>query len=161
MSKTKHKALVVSGGECTLQKDLIPFLKLCKEYGISVKLDSNGSNPLILQKIIDSKLVDFIAMDVKGKLEKYKEITGKALRPKLLRKSISIIKESGLPHQFRTTVVPNLIDIEDIISIKKEIDGLPTFQNFRASNTCIDKKYSNYKEYTDLEFEEFVNKTIH
>ncbi len=159
VASTEHKSLVICGGEPTMQRDIIPFMRIAKEHGISLKLDTNGSNPLVLEKILAEKLIDYIAMDVKCDLEKYKQVSGKALRPKLLRKSIKLIKESGVDHQFRTTVIPELVDIEDIRSIKQEIGSLPKLQKFRCSDSCIDAKYRQYKEHTDEEFEEFVKES--
>ncbi len=156
VASTEHKSLVICGGEPTEQKDIIPFMRLAKEKGISIKLDTNGSNPRVLEKIIKAKAVDYVAMDVKCALDRYKEVSSKAVSPRLLRKSIDLIKQSGVEHQFRTTVVPELVDIEDIYAIKQELGHLPKLQQFRASETCVDPKYREWREMSDAEFNEFV-----
>ncbi len=157
VKNTEHKSLVICGGEPTQQVDIIPFLQLCKDNGITVKLDTNGTNPGTLQRIINQKLVAYIAMDVKCDFENYKKVSGKPMRARSLRKSVELIKQSGLEHQFRTTVVPDLVDIEDIRAIKYEIGGLPKLQRFRCSETCVDDKYKQYKEHTDEEFQQFMD----
>lgn len=153
---TEHKSLVICGGEPTIQSGLLPFLRLAKEKGLTVKLDSNGSNPSVLQRVVDEQLVDFIAMDVKAALDRYGEVAGKALRPKLLMKSIDVIKKSGVQHEFRTTVVPGLVDIEDVAAIKGLIGHAPKLQWFRASPSCIDPKFRSLTEHSEQEFQAFV-----
>ena len=157
VASTEHKSLVICGGEPTMQPDLVAFMRLAKEHGISVKLDTNGSNPNTIETVIKNKLADFIAMDVKGSLDRYKDIAGKALRPKIIRKSIKLIKESGIDYEFRTTVIPDLVDIEDIAAVKQEIGKLPKLQCFRASESCLDSKYSTHREHTEEEFQQFVD----
>jgi len=157
VASTEHKSLVICGGEPTMQPDLVAFMRLAKENKISVKLDTNGSNPNIIETVLKNGLVDFIAMDVKGSLDRYKNIAGKALRPKLIRKSIQLIKESGIDYEFRTTVIPDLVDIEDIAAVKREIGGLPKLQCFRASESCLDSTYSTHREHTEEEFQQFVD----
>ncbi|KAG3114929.1 hypothetical protein PI124_g2531 [Phytophthora idaei] len=156
VAATEHRSLVICGGEPTIQSSLMPFLRRAKELGITVKLDSNGSNPNVLQKVFDEHLVDFVAMDVKANPERYAEVAGKPLRPKLLMKSIDIIKKSGVKHQFRTTVVPGLIDIEDITVIKGLIGEMPMLQRFRPSESCIDAKFRKHQEHTEEEFETII-----
>lgn len=111
------KGIVISGGEPTVQEDIIDFILKIKEYGYSIKLDTNGSNPDILKKLIDLKAIDFIAMDIKSSKEKY----GKFYKGDIsnIEKSIAIIKDSGLPHQFRTTYDEEILNDYDIRKIKE------------------------------------------
>lgn len=155
---TEHKSLVVCGGEPTIHKGLLPFLRLAKARGLSVKLDSNGSNPSVLKRVFDEQLVDFVAMDVKGAPERYAELAGKAVRPKLLKQSIALIQNSGVDHEFRTTVVPGLVDIEDIAAVKQLIGHSPKLQRFRASASCIDPAFRSRKEHSESEFAELVER---
>ncbi len=156
VQKSNHRCLVVSGGECTIQKDLIPFLEMCKEAGITVKLDTNGTNPRVLQKILTKKLVEFVAMDVKSRFDRYKIVAGKAVSSRVLNKSVGLIKDSCVKYQFRTTVVPDLVDIEDIAFIKEEVGVVPKIQRFRCSSTCVDEQYRIHREHSDDEFESFM-----
>ena len=99
--------VVITGGEPTLQYDLPLFCQKIKWLDKSVKLDTNGSNPEMLQTLINNKLVDYVAMDLKAPLDKYEEITTyKDI--KNVEKSIKILKTSSIPHEFRLTLYPQL-----------------------------------------------------
>ena len=113
--------VVVTGGEPTLQRDLLPWLGKIKELGYSIKLDTNGSNPQVLQRAIEEKVIDFIAMDVKAPLEKYAVLAGVPVNTSAIQQSIETIAQSGLPHEFRTTYVTPLLSEEDIHQIKKHL----------------------------------------
>jgi len=109
--------VVVTGGEPTLQKDLGIFIKELKAMSLLVKLDTNGTNPDSLRALMEDKLLDFIAMDLKAPLSKYEHITGTSqLELSSIRESVEVIKNSGLEHEFRTTLCPEL-EAEDIPSI--------------------------------------------
>ncbi len=106
----------VTGGEPTLQTDLLDFLRKLKKMKFLVKLDTNGTNPDVLKKVLKDKLADYIAMDIKEPLDKkfiYSDIS-------VIKKSIDLIKKSGLPYEFRTTVYPSLT-IADLWQIAEEI----------------------------------------
>lgn len=122
LSKRRNiiNAVVISGGEPTLQKDLYCFLKKIKTLGLDIKLDTNGTNPFILQKLMEEKLVDFIAMDIKAPLNKYSQVCGKT-NPDLfsIRRSVELIKGYEIHHEFRTTLCREL-EIRDINTIIKE-----------------------------------------
>ena len=110
-------AVVVSGGEPTLQKNLHVFIEELKAMSLLVKLDTNGTNPDILRELIDDKLLDFIAMDLKAPLSKYEHITGTScLELSSILESVEIIKSCGFAHEFRTTLCPEL-EADDIPSI--------------------------------------------
>lgn len=155
---TQHRSLVICGGEPTQQTGLVDFMREAKRMGISVKLDTNGSNPRMLENILEERLCDYIAMDVKCALDRYQQVAGKALRPRLLRKTIALIKKSGIPHHFRTTVVPDLVDIEDLAAVKAETGEAPLVQKFRCSSGCIDPKYAQHREHSDEEFAELCER---
>lgn len=124
--KTRHGKLdgvVITGGEPTLQKDLLEVMKKIKKMGFKVKLDSNGTNPQILEKAIKEKLVDYIAMDIKSPLAKYSSIVARSVDTKAIKKSIKIIMNSAVDYEFRTTLIKSLVPPEDIIKIGKEIKG--------------------------------------
>ncbi len=110
--------LVVSGGEPSLQPDLAEFLQRAKALGYTIKLDTNGSRPGVLQSLIASALVDFIAMDVKAPWRKYEHLAGCRIDIGLIQASIKLILDSKLPHQFRTTWYQELLTEDDLDSIK-------------------------------------------
>ncbi|KAK8051477.1 hypothetical protein PG993_002862 [Apiospora rasikravindrae] len=156
VSSTTHKSLVISGGEPTIHKGLVPFLRILKNAGISVKLDSNGTAPDVLRQVFAEKLVDFVAMDIKCALENYKAVTGKKIDPSVLEESIELIKASGVPYEFRTTVVPSLVDVEDLFEAKRLAGGKLKLQQFRKGETNLAKRYRDMDQHTDKEFNALV-----
>jgi len=115
----KIDAVTVTGGEPTLQPDLDQFFQELKGMGYLTKIDTNGSNPDILERLIHGRLVDYIAMDVKGPLQKYERIANVKVNTAKIRKSIDLITASGIEHEFRTTVVRSQLDREDLIATVK------------------------------------------
>ena len=152
----KLDAVSITGGEPTLQPDLIDFLKKIKDMDYLIKLDSNGSHPEILKKIIEEGMVDYLAMDVKGPLKKYKEIIHSNVDTDKIKESISLIMNSGLDYEFRTTVVKSQLSPEDIVEIGKTIKNarLYILQKFIPSKT-LDSDFLNEKTYSDEEFKLF------
>ncbi|KAF4972611.1 hypothetical protein FSARC_884 [Fusarium sarcochroum] len=157
ITSTSHKSLVVSGGEPTIHKGLLPFLRILKSAGVSVKLDSNGTSPDVLKQVFTEKLVDFVAMDIKCALENYKRVTGRKVKPKLLEASIDLIKNSGVPYEFRTTVVPELVDMEDLFEAKRLSGQKLTMQRFRNGETLLDERFRTFQEHTEEEFDNLVS----
>jgi len=115
--KGRLDGVVVSGGEPTLQADLADFLSTLKTMGFAVKLDTNGSNPESLQRLVTERLLDYIAMDLKAPWVKYNRLTGIVAPIDKLKRSMGLIAESGIPHEFRTTRVEALLDEHDIAAI--------------------------------------------
>ena len=118
--------------------------------GFLVKLDTNGTNPAMIKKLIDKKLVDYIAMDVKAPLKKYEKVTGVKFDLSKIEKSIIIIKNSPLPYEFRTTIAPGLISFEDIKEIGKLIKGCELWylQQFKPDADLINKDFEKIKPYS-------------
>ncbi len=110
------QGVVITGGEPTVHSDLPDFIKKIKDKNFPVKLDSNGYRPEVIEDLIKNNLIDSIAMDIKAPFEKYAQITGVEIDGNLIKKSISLIKKSGLDYEFRTTVTPGF-DLDDIRSI--------------------------------------------
>lgn len=152
----KIDAVVITGGEPTLQKDLIPFMKQIKELDFLVKLDSNGTNPDVLKEAINSKLVDYIAMDIKAPLEKYSSITKTNVDIEKIKESINLIKNSGIQHEFRTTVLKSLLTEQDILSINSLTSGanLFTLQKYVPSKD-LEKELGVQVNYSDEDFLNF------
>ncbi|HBW36911.1 anaerobic ribonucleoside-triphosphate reductase activating protein [Desulfosporosinus sp. BICA1-9] len=138
-------AVVVSGGEPTLQKNLHVFIEELKAMSLLVKLDTNGTNPDSLRALIDDKLLDFIAMDLKAPLSKYEHITGTSqLELSSIRESMEIIKNSGLEHEFRTTLCPEL-EADDIPSIILDFEIAANYVVQSCRSTDL-KKVSRNKQ---------------
>ncbi len=116
--------VVLCGGEPTIHKDLPEFCKKIKKLGYLVKLDTNGSSPEMLKKLIDDNLINYVAMDIKAPLEqsKYEEMTGVKVNLENIKKSVEILKEGRIDFEFRTTVAPSLKK-QDILEIADWIGG--------------------------------------
>jgi len=143
------EGICITGGEPLLQDDLDVFCAVIKERRLLVKLDTNGSFPSRLEKLIQEGLVDFIAMDVKAPLEKYPEVTCSKVAANDIQKSVDIIRNSSLDSIFRTTVVPGLLDSGDIEKIARMLKGAKVFQlqQFIPINT-IDRNYLRVKPFS-------------
>lgn len=115
-------AVVISGGEPTLQKNLPQFISLLKSMGFMIKLDTNGSNPKMLSQLIAEGMLDYIAMDIKAPFEKYSLITQTNDDMDSIRRSVALIMNSGVPYEFRTTFPPSLSP-EDIAGLASQIKG--------------------------------------
>jgi pyruvate formate lyase activating enzyme len=119
--------IVISGGEPTIQKDLFDFCQRIKSMGYPVKIDTNGSAPLVIKELIDRRLVDYIAMDIKTDPKRYSPLITKAIDPSAICSSIRTIIESGVLHEFRTTCVKSIVDEKDIRIIARLIQGAELF----------------------------------
>ncbi len=150
----KLDAVVITGGEPTIQSSLADFIATIKNLGFLVKLDTNGSNPFVIEKLLDLRLLDYIAMDIKAPFDKYKDITNSKINVNYVKKSIEIIKKSSLQHEFRTTVVKEQLSINDILEIASYTKGSKHyFQKFVYSKN-VDLFFKNKSTYSDKEFEE-------
>lgn len=131
--------VVITGGEPTVQKDLKGFIKKIKDLGLLVKLDTNGGNPKVLQELIDEKLVDYVAMDIKNIFNKYNITSGKKINLDNIKKSIEILKASKIDYEFRTTIIKEMHSLDDIINICKLVGNAKYYlQNFENSENVID-----------------------
>ena len=131
--------VVITGGEPTVQKDLKGFIKKIKDLGLLVKLDTNGGNPKVLQELIDEKLVDYVAMDIKNIFNKYNITAGKRINLDNIKKSIEILKASKIDYEFRTTIIKEMHSLDDIVSICKLVGNVKYYlQNFEDSENVID-----------------------
>ena len=128
------EGVVITGGEPTLQTDLAEFAAKLKAMGFFVKLDTNGTNPEVVKNLIEKKLVDFIAMDIKATFDKYEAVCGVSVSSKTILQTMQYIEESGLPYQYRTTYYKAVLNDEDIEKIKQLAP-----QNFRLQE-CLPVK---------------------
>ncbi|MEM5854745.1 MAG: anaerobic ribonucleoside-triphosphate reductase activating protein [Candidatus Aenigmatarchaeota archaeon] len=155
-------AVVFTGGEPTLNEDLPILIQKIKSMGFSIGLETNGSNPKMLSDLIEEKLVDYVAMDVKTRLEfsSYKKIVQKLNRETFekVKKSIDILISSGIDYEFRTTLVKELHSVEDVIEICKSLKGAKVYylQNFKKFNDIISKKI--FSPFEEKRIEEMVDR---
>lgn len=150
----------ITGGEPTLNKKLPKFLRILKNMGLKTKIDTNGNHPEVVKKLLDEELLDYIAMDVKAVPGKYHKLSKSTIDIKKIKKTIKIIIESGIDHEFRTTVAPTIVDPEkDIPIIAKMIKGAKRFyiQQFRPLR-CLDKKFEKLEPYRLPVLEKVWNK---
>ncbi|MFA6119135.1 MAG: anaerobic ribonucleoside-triphosphate reductase activating protein [Parachlamydiales bacterium] len=155
--KNQLEAVVITGGEPTIQKDLIEFIYKIKNLNFLVKLDTNGTNPEILKELIEKNLIDYIAMDIKAPLEKYKLIIQKEIDTSLISQSIEIIINSKVAHEFRTTLVKGLHEYEDIEKMSKLISNAELYilQKF-IPKVSLNPNLSNYLTFSDEELDEMT-----
>ena len=146
------EGVVVTGGEPTVHPDLPEFLYEIKRRGLPVKLDSNGSNPVLLEELIESGLVDYIAMDIKTALEpeRYRQACGRTVDLQPIRRSILLIMNGECDYEFRSTVVPGLFDHNEVELITEVISGARRYilQQFKPG-VCLDPDYNQRKPYPD------------
>ncbi|MBP7563983.1 MAG: anaerobic ribonucleoside-triphosphate reductase activating protein [Candidatus Cloacimonetes bacterium] len=135
----KLDAVTITGGEPTLHPDLPAFIQTIKSMGYKIKLDSNGSNPEMLKRIIDKGLVDYLAMDIKAPLEKYAVLTACPINTEHIIQSINLIKHSGLDYEFRTTFIPDLMEESDIYQIHRMLGKVKHYyiQHFESKKTLV------------------------
>ncbi len=130
-------AVVITGGEPTLQLDLIPFIKRIKNLGYLVKLDTNGTNSKTVKEILDLNIIDYWAMDVKYEEELYKQNLINSVSYSEIQKSIKFIMEESKDYEFRTTYVKGIHTLKSADGIGRQVKGSKRYyiQNFRPGKT--------------------------
>ena len=161
-NSAKYDAVVVSGGEPTLHKDLPVLLGKLKKLDFMVRLETNGTNPAMLREIIKLGLVDYVALDVKAPLnkEKYKEITGVSIKTRVLgaiNQSIRSLTKSGIDYEVRTTLIKEKHSFHDIMDICDTIVGCKRYclQEF-DSEIVFDKTYDKFNGYDPKELTRLI-----
>jgi len=167
----KLEGVCITGGEPTIQPDIIEFIKKIKKKGFLVKLDSNGTRPDVLKKIIDAKLVDYIAMDIKNQPKKYLATAGLVETQFIASKSgasildriklsVDMIMRSGIPYEFRTTVVPGLHSEKDFDEIAKWIKGARAYylQEYREEQKILDNNLKKKTKGQTIDLEKIQEK---
>jgi len=148
--------VTVTGGEPTWTKTLPDLLGILNYHGIRVKLDTNGSNPLLLERITREKLVHAVYMDVKAPLQTdaYSRAAGVRINPVIIKKSIQLLRKAPLEVAFRTTVVPGFIAEPELEAIRRELGDAREFivQRFRGSNT-LEPSFSELPDYGEDRFQ--------
>jgi pyruvate formate lyase activating enzyme len=153
--KGKLDAVTITGGEPLLQSGLEDFLSKLKALGYLIKLDTNGSFPSRLARIIDAGTVDYIAMDIKMSLEKYETVVGQRIETAKISESINVIMDSVLDHEFRTTAVKPFFEEDDFVKIGRLIEGsrLHILQRFVSAKSLDESP--NMCSYSDGEMDRF------
>ena len=151
--------VVITGGEPTVNPDVVEFIRKIKSIGLLVKLDTNGSNPTLLKQLIDEKLIDYIAMDIKAPLQKYKELCGYD-NVSNIKASLEILKISNILREFRTTMWPQLTK-EDILEITKLIPQEKLYLQHLSQDNALTDEARTIKNYTLLDIEEMVDSINH
>jgi pyruvate formate lyase activating enzyme len=147
-------AVTLTGGEPTLQPDIDLFLREIKGMGYLTKVDTNGSNPDLIEKLIRDRLVDYLAMDVKGPLRMYERIANVKVDTVKIRRSIDLIAASGMEHEFRTTVVRSQMDRADLVETAEMLNrGVYFLQPFVPAK-CLDRRFLTETSYSPEEFSE-------
>ena len=161
-NKKKYGAVVISGGEPTMHKDLPDVLKKIKSMDLLVRLETNGTHPKMLSQVVSSGLVDYVAMDIKAPLEtdKYKDIAGVSISTSQLgkiNKSIRILTRSETEYEIRTTLIKQKHSFHDSLDICNTIVGCKRYclQEFDA-DIAYDKTYSTFSAYDQKELERLI-----
>ena len=155
--------ICISGGEPLLQEGLIPFIKEVKKLGLLVKLDTNGFLYDKLKELIDLKLVDYVAMDIKNAPKKYALTAGlKEIDLEPILKSVELLKSNVVDYEFRTTIVKEFHDETDIKEIGLWLKGAKRYylQNFRNNEHVINKNLTSHDISTLKHFKEILEKDI-
>jgi len=149
--------IVISGGEPTIYKDLPVLIEQFKALGLAVKLDTNGTNPLLLERLIGEGLIDYVALDVKAPLdpERYGRMAGREVEIEPIRESIGLLQRKDMPYEFRTTLVPSLLSRQDILRLAEEIKGSRRYvlQNFNPQDP-LDPELKRLNPFTREELTE-------
>lgn len=155
--------IVITGGEPCLYKQLPDFAKKIKELGFLVKLDTNGYHPDMVEELLSQRLIDYIAMDIKNSPAKYAQTSGlKNIDIEIISKSISLIMNSNIPYEFRTTTVAEFHKNEDFEEIGKWIQGAKAYylQQFTTRDTVPDKALTAPSETDMMLFLKTVQKYV-
>ena len=156
-------AVVISGGEPTLMPELIDRIKQIKELGYKIKLDTNGTKPEVIKELLDLKLLDYIAMDIKNDLDNYALISGcHNVDTNKILESIKLIENSDIDYEFRTTLVKEFHDIENIKRMAILLKGAKKLflQKFIDREGVIKKGLHSISEEEALKFKDILIKDI-
>ena len=160
--KTLLDAVCISGGEPTLHSDLPEFIKVIKDMGYLIKLDSNGTNPDMIKTLVENKLIDYIAMDIKNSYTNYNTISGCNVHIDNIKQSIKYVMNSGIDYEFRTTLVQEFHTTDDIIEISNMISGAKKYylQKFKDNENCISSGLNEIPKAKALEYQKILQEKI-
>ena len=143
--KNVLEGVCITGGEPTLYNQLPDFITKIKELGYKVKLDTNGSCPNMIETLIEKKLIDYIAMDIKAPISDYDKVCGVAVDIEKVKRSVKLLKEGKVPYEFRTTVVKELHSKKAIMEIAEWIKGADNYylQNYQETDKNICRGFAS------------------
>ncbi len=149
--------VTITGGEPTLNKGLIPFLKKIKSLGLDIKLDSNALKPEVINEAIQQNLVDYVAIDIKTSPEKYNDLTKTEVNFSKITETIEILNNNNIDYEVRTTCIPEFVTLEDFKSIKNSIPKVKNYflQQFVSTVDLLDKEMQGVETYYARELEVF------
>lgn len=152
--RSKLDGVAISGGEPTEQADLVDFIRAVRAMGFRIKLDTNGTRPEVIRELLADELVDFIAMDVKGPLEKYSEIAARPVDLVAIQESIRLIKT--IDHEFRTTIVRGQLEPSDFEKVGRLVRGAKRYalQFFVDSGELVSQQFRGRESFSPDEMEE-------
>jgi pyruvate formate lyase activating enzyme len=147
-------AVVITGGEPTLQNDLYEFAQKIKELGFLIKLDTNGSRPKILEKLLKEKIIDLVAMDIKTPFNNYINLTSEKNIEENLRQSVDLIINSNSDYYFRTTCAKPFVTKENFLKIIKEIKGAKKYvlQKFILKKVYKPDFFKGIEQFSEEDF---------
>ena len=153
------EGVVITGGEPTMHEDLPAVMEKIKALGYLVKLDTNGTNPVMLHQVVEAGIVDYVAMDIKSPLRKYSATVARPVDIEAIQSSIDFLLSSPVEYEFRTTVIKGMQLPEDIEEIGKEIKGARRYflQKFIPTK-ILNPQFIKKTTYSDKEFEGFRKK---
>ncbi|KKT35307.1 MAG: Anaerobic ribonucleoside-triphosphate reductase activating protein [Parcubacteria group bacterium GW2011_GWA2_44_12] len=152
------EGVVISGGEPTIQHDLIDFMRKIKDLGYAIKLDTNGYSPSVLLRVIRLQLADYIAMDIKASAKKYSEVVNVSVDMDKIYESIALIQSSGILYEFRSTLVEGMHTDTDVREMAQMIEGAKMYflQKFRAAPKLVDPVFTLKQSPSDEKMERFA-----
>ncbi|GEA18830.1 anaerobic ribonucleoside-triphosphate reductase activating protein [Moorella sp. E306M] len=154
------QAVCITGGEPTLAPGLEEFIRSLKSHGFKVKLDTNGSQPDVIARLLAGDLLDYVAMDIKAPPEKYDLLTGTRANLEAVKESIALIKNSRVAYEFRTTVVPGLLMEEDFLAIGRLLRGARRYvlQQYQPAGTLLDADFQALRPYPGATLQSMAQK---
>lgn len=165
LSKRKHilEGVCITGGEPSLWKEeLISFIERIHSYDLKVKLDTNGSDPALLEQLLRQNALDYVAMDIKSSRSRYPIICDCPVEIEKICESVKLLLKSSCPYEFRTTLVKELHSVEDILDIRDWITGSKAYylQSYRPSEQCIRNDYHSFSKSELLDFQRILREKI-
>ncbi|MGD2142322.1 MAG: anaerobic ribonucleoside-triphosphate reductase activating protein [Candidatus Bathyarchaeota archaeon] len=146
----------IGGGEPTLHNGLLQFCYKVKSIGYDIKIDTNGTRPKRLRKLMEEKVVDYIAMEIKAPIDRYPEVVKHKVNKKAVEESIKLLRRGNIDYEFSITMVPDLIGARELKEIANILIGSRRFVIRRhQAGDCLDTEFSGKEPYSKRELEEF------
>jgi pyruvate formate lyase activating enzyme len=158
----KRKDLIdgisISGGEPTLSKNIDDFIHAIKKMKLAVKIDTNGLSPDVIERLLEKNLLDYAAVDMKTSPQKYSLLTGTKVDFNRIRRTVDILKASGIDYELRTTCIPHFVTIEDFADINKSVGRVKNYylQQF-VNEVTLDLSMSSLEPYPLTTLRDFQN----